>query len=105
MSGGKKNPKLDAARIFPVFSSERTDDTCCLGVMAWRAFRRALNALKIHRKDLLLRLLRKMKAVHGDVYDFHPDSYLLPTEYTKFINAFTRLQESVRVVSYGLSLS
>ena len=33
-----------------------------------------------------------MKAVHGDVYAFHPDSYMLPTEYTKFIGAFTRLQ-------------
>lgn len=44
------------------------------------------------RKDLLLRVLRKMKAVHGDVYGFHPDGYLLPTEYTKFIDAFTRLQ-------------
>jgi len=41
---------------------------------------------------MLLRVLRKMKAVHGDVYAFHPDSYVLPTEYTKFINAFTRLQ-------------
>lgn len=41
---------------------------------------------------MLLRVLRKMKAVHGDVYGFHPDGYLLPTEYTKFIDAFTRLQ-------------
>ncbi|CAM9756358.1 unnamed protein product, partial [Hapterophycus canaliculatus] len=31
-----------------------------------------------------------MKAVHGEVYAFHPDSYLLPTEYTKFIDVFTR---------------
>ncbi|CBJ28251.1 conserved unknown protein [Ectocarpus siliculosus] len=46
----------------------------------------------ITRKDLLLRVLRKMKAVHGEVYAFHPDSYLLPTEYTKFINTFTRLK-------------
>lgn len=44
------------------------------------------------RKDLLLRVLRKMKAVHGAVYAFHPDSYMLPTEYTKFIGEFTRLQ-------------
>lgn len=47
----------------------------------------------INRKDLLLRVLRKMKAVHGSVYAFHPDSYMLPTEYTKFISAFTRLKE------------
>lgn len=52
-----------------------------------------MNCETAHRKDLLLRLLRKMKAVHGEVYDFHPDSYLLPTEYTKFIHAFTRLQQ------------
>lgn len=45
-----------------------------------------------NRKDLLLRVLRKMKAVHGDVYGFHPDGYLLPTEYTKFIDAFTHLR-------------
>ena len=42
---------------------------------------------------MLLRVLRKMKAVHGEVYAFHPDSYVLPTEYTKFIDAFTRLQQ------------
>lgn len=45
------------------------------------------------RKDLLLRVLRKMKAVHGSAYHFHPDSYMLPTEYTKFIREFTRLQQ------------
>ncbi|CAM9136795.1 unnamed protein product, partial [Sphacelaria rigidula] len=47
----------------------------------------------ITRKDLLLRVLRKMKAVHGSAYHFHPDSYMLPTEYTKFIREFTRLQQ------------
>ncbi|CAN0382130.1 unnamed protein product, partial [Ectocarpus sp. 12 AP-2014] len=46
----------------------------------------------ITRLDLLLRVLRKMRAVHGEVYAFHPDSYLLPTEYTKFIDTFTRLK-------------
>ncbi|CAM9772568.1 unnamed protein product [Ectocarpus fasciculatus] len=50
----------------------------------------------ITRLDMLLRVLRKMKAVHGEVYAFHPDSFLLPTEYTKFIDAFTRLQPGSR---------
>eukprot|EP00752_Nemacystus_decipiens_P002161 g2058.t1 len=54
--------------------------------------RSALITRQDNKKDLLLRVLRKMKVVHGDVYGFHPDGYLLPTEYTKFIDAFTRLQ-------------
>lgn len=40
-----------------------------------------------------------MKAVHGAIYAFHPDSYMLPREYTKFIGKFTKLQQQVLVRS------
>eukprot|EP01029_Cantina_marsupialis_P001782 TRINITY_DN115_c2_g1_i1.p1 TRINITY_DN115_c2_g1~~TRINITY_DN115_c2_g1_i1.p1 ORF type:complete len:682 (+),score=157.54 TRINITY_DN115_c2_g1_i1:72-2117(+) len=42
----------------------------------------------ITKKDLLQRALRKMKALHGALYGFLPEGYILPNEYTKFIKAF-----------------
>lgn len=37
-------------------------------------------------QDCLLRSLRKLRAVHGWVYDCLPlPGFLLPTEYTKFV--------------------
>lgn len=47
----------------------------------------------ITMKDSLLRTLRKMRAVHGAIYGFHPDGFILPTEYTKFIAAWTQSQQ------------
>ena len=45
----------------------------------------------ITRKDGLLRSLRRMQAVYGRmVYNYFPDGYLLPNEYTKFVDACRR---------------
>ncbi|CAM9790523.1 unnamed protein product [Chrysoparadoxa australica] len=46
----------------------------------------------ITMKDALLRSLRKMEAIYGPVYGFHPQGFILPTEYTKFISAYTAMQ-------------
>ena len=35
----------------------------------------------ITKKDCLLRNLRRMKATHGPIYAFFPESYILPSEY------------------------
>ncbi|XP_060518781.1 probable tubulin polyglutamylase TTLL2 [Cylas formicarius] len=40
----------------------------------------------ICRKDNLIRYLRCMKKVYGTIYDFSPDSYNLPLEYTKLVS-------------------
>ena len=37
-----------------------------------------------------------MKAVHGNIYDFHPQGFLLPSEYTKFIGAWTKAHEEAQ---------
>lgn len=42
----------------------------------------------ISRKDTLIRNLRKMKNIYGSAYDFFPQSFILPNEYTKFVNTF-----------------
>ena len=34
-----------------------------------------------------------MRAVHGWLFDFAPESYILPNEYTKFVHAYSE-QES-----------
>ena len=44
----------------------------------------------ITRKDHLLRALRKFQGIHGRVYDIHPPAFILPTEYTKFVQAYSR---------------
>lgn len=37
------------------------------------------------KKDCLLRNLRRMRAIHGQVYSFFPESYILPTEYLTLV--------------------
>ena len=39
----------------------------------------------ITKKDCLLRNLRRMKATHGSIYAFFPESYILPTEYLTLV--------------------
>ena len=42
----------------------------------------------------MLRALRKSKAVHGSVYAFFPDSFILPTEYTKFVHRYAEQEKA-----------
>ena len=39
----------------------------------------------ITKKDCLLRNLRRMKATHGAIFAFFPESYILPTEYLTLV--------------------
>lgn len=41
----------------------------------------------ITKKDCLLRNLRRMRATHGAIYNFFPESFLLPTEYLTLVRA------------------
>jgi tubulin polyglutamylase TTLL2 len=41
-------------------------------------------------KDSLARVLRRNKNMFGNVYNFSPKTFLLPNEYKKFIETFTR---------------
>mgnify|MGYP000540895208 CR=1 FL=1 len=41
------------------------------------------------RKDRLVRLLRRYSQVHGRIYSFVPTSYILPSEYSKFVREYS----------------
>ena len=41
------------------------------------------------RKDKLVRLLRRHVQVHGRIYAFVPQSYILPSEYSKFVREYS----------------
>ena len=43
----------------------------------------------ITKKDSLLRALRKAHKVYGNVYNFWPESFILPGEYTKFVHRWS----------------
>ncbi|QDZ18743.1 tubulin polyglutamylase [Chloropicon primus] len=57
-----------------------------------RSFDQRLNHFaksgQICTKDSLVRIMRRNKATHGRVYDFVPETYLLPNEYNKFIKSY-----------------
>lgn len=44
----------------------------------------------ITHKGKLLRLMKKLLALHGSIFDFAPEGYILPSEYTKFIKAYSK---------------
>jgi hypothetical protein len=45
----------------------------------------------ITKKDCLLRNLRRMRATHGAIFSFFPESYLLPTEYMTLVRVCEQL--------------
>jgi tubulin polyglutamylase TTLL2 len=47
----------------------------------------------ICKKDNLVRHVRKARGVFGQIYNFLPTSFLVPTEYTKFAEHFSDLAE------------
>ena len=45
------------------------------------------------KKDSLVRLIRKSRSVHGRIYNFMPQSFILPSEYCKFVREYSKQQE------------
>eukprot|EP00668_Euglena_longa_P016520 GGOE01020785.1.p1 GENE.GGOE01020785.1~~GGOE01020785.1.p1 ORF type:complete len:517 (+),score=124.58 GGOE01020785.1:84-1634(+) len=45
------------------------------------------------RKDALLRNLRRMKGTYGPIYDFSPESWVLPNEYVKFCQRYSEMKD------------
>eukprot|EP00965_Chrysotila_dentata_P118623 3922023-Pleurochrysis_carterae.AAC.1 len=41
----------------------------------------------ITKKDCLLRNLRRMRGTHGPIYNFFPETYILPNEYSTLVRA------------------
>lgn len=50
------------------------------------------------KKDLLIRAMRKMRAVHGRIFDFVPAGFILPSEYTKFVQAYAEDDEAQKTL-------
>lgn len=57
----------------------------------------------ITRKDCLVRNVRRMRCVHGNsLFDFHPLSYILPNEYTKFVSDYARESQKSKNTAYWI---
>ncbi|XP_045470829.1 probable tubulin polyglutamylase TTLL2 isoform X1 [Harmonia axyridis] len=59
---------------------------------AWQFTNHIPKGSAICRKDNLVRYLRCMKSVYGSIYDFSPDGYNLPLEYTKLAAECNRIK-------------
>lgn len=41
-------------------------------------------------KDNLARVIKKMKGMFGSIYNYTPTTFVLPNDYKKFIDTFTK---------------
>ncbi|XP_058804939.1 probable tubulin polyglutamylase TTLL2 [Phymastichus coffea] len=65
-------------------------------LLPWQFINRIPKANSICRKDNLMRHLKCMRKVHGNVYDFSPPGYNLPSEYTRLAADCSRLEKDER---------
>ena len=60
-------------------------------VMHWQRLNHFPKTVAITRKDMLARNMRRMRGVYGaSVYNFTPQAFNLPNDYTKFVAEYTR---------------
>lgn len=59
----------------------------------------------ICRKDTLCRNLRKMRALHGAIYNFFPQTFMLPQEYGRFVNEYMQHEDKPIWISKPNDLS
>jgi hypothetical protein len=52
----------------------------------------------ITKKDTLLRNLRRMRGIHGPIFNFFPESYILPSEYMTLVRACEACREDEKPV-------
>jgi len=45
-------------------------------------------------KDQLYRVLKKQRALYGNIYNFTPLTFSLPNDYTKFLDIFMKRQDT-----------
>ncbi|XP_014214951.1 probable tubulin polyglutamylase TTLL2 [Copidosoma floridanum] len=66
-------------------------------LLPWQFINRIPKGNSICRKDNLARHLKCMKKVYGNIYDFSPVGYNLPSEYTRLAAEYGRLEKDDRV--------
>ncbi|XP_011872996.1 PREDICTED: probable tubulin polyglutamylase TTLL2 isoform X1 [Vollenhovia emeryi] len=66
-------------------------------LLPWQFVNRIPKGNSICRKDKLIRHLKRMKKVHGSIYDFSPAGYNLPSEYTKLAEECSRCEKDDKV--------
>ncbi|XP_011690039.1 PREDICTED: probable tubulin polyglutamylase TTLL2 [Wasmannia auropunctata] len=66
-------------------------------LLPWQFVNRIPKGNSICRKDKLIRHLKRMKKVHGLIYDFSPVGYNLPSEYTKLAEECNRCEKDDKI--------
>ncbi|KAL7305881.1 hypothetical protein TKK_0001889 [Trichogramma kaykai] len=66
-------------------------------LLPWQFINRIPKGNSICRKDSLVRLLKCMKKVHGNIYDFSPLAFNLPSEYTRLAANCSRFERDERI--------
>ncbi|XP_063681544.1 probable tubulin polyglutamylase TTLL2 isoform X4 [Bolinopsis microptera] len=61
-------------------------------VKTWQILNHFPKGNTITRKDSLARCLKRMRMVHGTIFNFFPVSFNLPNDYTKFLSYFSKIQ-------------
>ncbi|KAG9483968.1 probable tubulin polyglutamylase TTLL2 [Eleutherodactylus coqui] len=60
-------------------------------IKPWQRLNHHPRTAQMTKKDCLARHLKRMKGIYGSSYfDFSPDAFILPNEYTKFLAEFTK---------------
>lgn len=81
-AGFKKSSKYWTAMWSKHQNSEQIEEMNC-----FQKVNHFPNSWCIGRKDRLSRTLSAMKRIHGTEYDFHPDTYIMPSDYDHLLRA------------------
>uniref|UniRef100_A0A3Q0QUE1 Tubulin tyrosine ligase-like family, member 2 n=1 Tax=Amphilophus citrinellus TaxID=61819 RepID=A0A3Q0QUE1_AMPCI len=72
-------------------------------LLPWQRLNHHPKTVGITRKDCLARNLKRMKAAFGSaLYDFSPTTFILPSEYTRFLAEYNRLRMARGTSAYWI---
>jgi tubulin polyglutamylase TTLL2 len=60
---------------------------------SWQKLNHYPKTAIITRKDSLFRCLRTMKCIYGSIYDYYPQTFVLPCEFKKFIRVYAQEEQ------------
>lgn len=72
-------------------------------LLPWQRLNHYPKSTAITKKDSLARNMKRMKGVYGAViYNFSPNAFNLPNDYTKFVSEYTKFKEKEKRTSYWI---